>query len=84
MLFPGGRRKALSLSYDDGTIHDRTMVSILNRYGIRATFHLNSAKLGQEGCVSAAEVRSLYSGHEIASHTMNHPNLCEFDESMIR
>jgi len=81
--FPGGKNKAVTLSYDDGTVHDRTLVSILNTYGIKATFHLNSGKLGSPGYLGPDEVRSLYSGHEIASHTANHPNLCEFDEAMI-
>ena len=82
-LFPGGRNKAVTLSYDDGTIHDRQLVSILNTYGIRGSFHLNSGKLGMPGYVRPNEIRSLYQGHEISSHTATHPNLCEFDESMI-
>ena len=82
-LFPGGRTKAVTLSYDDGTIHDRQLVSLLNTYGIRGTFHLNSGKLGTRGYLRPDEIRSLYQGHEIASHSATHPNLCEFDESMI-
>jgi peptidoglycan/xylan/chitin deacetylase (PgdA/CDA1 family) len=82
-LFPGGKNKALTLSYDDGTIHDRALVSVLNTYGVKATFHLNSGKLGTPGYIGTDEVRSLYKGHEIASHTANHPNLCEFDDAMI-
>ncbi|HHO76845.1 MAG TPA: polysaccharide deacetylase [Deltaproteobacteria bacterium] len=81
--FPGGKKKAVTLSYDDGTIHDRRLVSILNRFRVRATFHLNSGKLGNPGYIAPDEVGSLYIGHEIASHTANHPNLCEFDETMI-
>ncbi|MBN2297965.1 MAG: polysaccharide deacetylase family protein [Deltaproteobacteria bacterium] len=81
--FPGGKNKAVTLSYDDGTIHDRALVSLLNTYGVKCTFHLNSGKLGTPGYIAADEVRSLYKGHEVASHTANHPNLCEFDEAMI-
>lgn len=82
-LFPGGRNKAVTLSYDDGTIHDRQLVSLLNTCGIRGTFHLNSGKLGTRGYLRPDEIRPLYQGHEIASHSATHPNLCEFDESMI-
>ncbi len=81
--FPGGRNKAVTLSYDDGTIHDRQLVSLLDTYGIRASFHLNSGKLGTHGYLRPDEIRSLYDGHEIASHSATHPNLCEFDEPMI-
>ena len=38
--FPGGKHKALTLSYDDGRIQDRKLVEIFNRYGLRATFNL--------------------------------------------
>lgn len=73
--FPGGKRKAVTLSYDDGTVDDRRMVEILNQYGVKATFHLNSSWLDGEGRVEAAEIRSLYEGHEIAAHTVSHPYL---------
>lgn len=73
--FPGGKSRALTLSYDDGREHDRTMIGILNRYGIRGTFHLNSGLLGRPGYVDASEVKRLYEGHEVSAHTVNHPFL---------
>ena len=39
--WPGFRRKALTLSYDDGVRQDARMIEILDRYGLRATFNLN-------------------------------------------
>ena len=41
MLFPEGKRKALTFSYDDGTIHDRRLAALLNEYGMKGTFNLN-------------------------------------------
>ena len=38
--FPGGKHKALTMSYDDGKTQDRRLVEIFNRYGIKGTFHL--------------------------------------------
>lgn len=73
--FPGGVFKALTLSYDDGTVHDVRFVSILNKYGIKGTFHLNSGLLGNRGYVSREEVPGLYAGHEISVHTVSHPFL---------
>lgn len=81
--FPGGTFKALTLSYDDGTLHDIRLVSILNTYGIKATFHLNSGILDQEGYVSAKEVKALYAGHEISVHTVSHPFLDELPREAI-
>ena len=34
--FPNAHRKAVVMSYDDGSEHDRRLVGLFNRYGIRA------------------------------------------------
>jgi len=70
--FPGGRRKALVLSCDDGTIHDRRLVDIFNRHGLRGTFHLNSGSLDDEGYLRSSEVGGLFAGHEVAAHSVGH------------
>ena len=82
--FPNNKRKALIMSFDDGRSQDRRLIEMFNRYGIRGTFHLNSATLGQEGYVSPAEVHDLYRGHEVSSHTVNHHNLTELSPNEIR
>ncbi len=74
-LFPGGKPKCLTLSYDDGRDHDRRLVEIMNRYGIRGTFHLNSGNLGNEGSLTAAELPTLFQGHEVSAHAVFHPFL---------
>lgn len=73
--FPNGVTKALTLSYDDGRVHDRRLVRILNEYGIKGTFHLNSGFFGNEGYITADEVASLFEGHEVSAHTVDHPFL---------
>ena len=42
MLFPGGKQKALTLSYDDGVQQDIRFIEILDKYGIKCTFNINS------------------------------------------
>ncbi|OWA34055.1 polysaccharide deacetylase [Saccharibacillus sp. O16] len=76
-LFPGGRYKALTFSYDDGRMQDRKLVEIFNRYGLKGTFHLNSGKFGTDhgGYIEEQEVAALYAGHEVSAHTVNHPFL---------
>lgn len=74
-LFPGGRRKAISLSYDDGRIEDRRLVELLNRHGLKGSFHLNSGTLGLDKRVAPGEVADLYRGHEVSVHTVTHPSL---------
>jgi peptidoglycan/xylan/chitin deacetylase (PgdA/CDA1 family) len=80
LCFPGGRFKALTLSYDDGKDQDRRLVGILNRHGLKASFHLNSGALDSPGAVSASEVAELYRGHEVACHTRSHPTLARCPE----
>lgn len=72
ILFPGGKGQALTFSYDDGSTHDRRLIDIFNRYGLKGTFHLNSGRLDQEGYISHEEVATLYEGHEVACHGVNH------------
>ena len=49
MLYPEGKPKALTLSYDDGVRQDERLVDILNRYGIKGTFNLCSGLLKGSG-----------------------------------
>ena len=41
-LYPGGKRKAFNITYDDGVLQDVRFVQLLNRYGLKGTFNLNS------------------------------------------
>ena len=74
-------RKIFLISFDDGTVWDRRFVELLNQYGTKATFNLNS---GLEDFVWHYEDRfpvrrqvladtiDLYQGHEVASHSLHH------------
>ena len=41
--------KAVTFSYDDGVTQDIRMINLLNKYGLKATFNLNSELLGRDG-----------------------------------
>lgn len=73
--FPGGKHKALTLSYDDGKQQDRRLISLLNQHGIKATFHLNSGLFSDEKRIKPEEFQGLYAGHEVACHTVSHPTI---------
>lgn len=89
--YPQGRRKAFNITYDDGVLQDVRFVQLLNRYGIKGTFNLNS-ELMRNGFAwthpSGMEVRrlsedrvlGLYDGHEVASHTLTHPYMHDLPE----
>ncbi|MBO4837303.1 MAG: polysaccharide deacetylase family protein [Clostridia bacterium] len=80
MLFPGGLRKCLTFSYDDGNHADRRLTELFARYGMKATFNLNSGTFGGQN-IAPEEVRTLYEGQEVASHTVSHPNLVRMADS---
>lgn len=82
--FPGGRRKALTFSFDDGEQYDRRLAAMLRRYGLKATFYLVTGRFGAEiphfrygadtvvKLVTADELKETYRGMEVASHTAEH------------
>ena len=74
--FPDGKNKVLTMSYDDGTVSDRRLVEIFNKYGIKGSFHLNGGVIdGFDNKVPADEVKELYKGHEVSAHTYTHPTI---------
>ena len=94
-----GKMKALTFSFDDAVTQDIRFIELLNKYGMKCTFNLNSGCLGQKGRtlniggqiishdkVDAKDVRAIYEGHEIAAHTIDHPLLpgIESDDEIVR
>lgn len=88
LVFPGGKTKAFTLSYDDAVIQDRRLAELFRQYGLKCTFNLNSALLGQPGIrrdpgkkeldvskIPASELLQVYRGHEIAGHGLYHSSL---------
>lgn len=73
--YKDGKKWALTMSYDDGVVHDRRLVEIFDKYNIKATFHLNSGNIGRDGLITADEASALYKEHEVATHTVTHPRL---------
>ena len=81
-LYPEGKKRAVTFSYDDGRIDDRRLVEMLNHYRLKGTFHLNAGKLDTPGFVTKSELKDLYMGHEVSAHSLNHPflnQLCKAD-----
>ena len=91
-----GKKKAITFSFDDGVTQDRRTVQLLNKYGLKATFNLNSGLLGTlipeyhigqrivtHNKVRPEEVKDLYKGHEVAVHTCTHPRLTELDDATV-
>jgi len=92
-----GKKRAVTLSFDDGVTQDIRLIEMLDRYGLKATFNINSGLLGKPGQlirngrevrhdrITAEDLSRVYAGHEIAAHTLTHPNLTQqTDEEIIR
>ena len=71
--YKDGKKRALTMSYDDGRNFDLRLVQLFNLHGIRGTFHLNSGKLDRYRYLAATDVRDKFAWHEISVHTLTHP-----------
>lgn len=88
-------KKAITFSYDDGVTQDIRLIELMNKYGLKSTFNINSELLGQKGIlirnenrishykVHPEDVKYIYEGHEIAAHTLTHPNLTKQDDQEV-
>lgn len=69
--WPEGKKMALSLSFDDArTSQVDTGIPILDKYGVKATFYVNSERMKER---LDGWKKALANGHEIGNHTMTHP-----------
>lgn len=90
-IYPNGKTRALTFSFDDNQIFDRRLVDIFNKYGMRGTFNINSGTLDQGAdsnwdgneYVKSDEMRELYKNHEVAVHGLDHKFLLGLTDSMI-
>ncbi len=87
MRFPGGRAKALTLSYDDGVVDDIRLIDIMKKHGLKGTFNINSGLYSPDsydyssrtwgGRLKYDDAVKLFcdSGMEVAGHSYTHPDL---------
>lgn len=90
-----GKKKAVTFSFDDGVMQDIRVIRILDRYGLKGTFNLNSGKFGTKHPYEASDkivkrtliepnqVKELYKNHEVAVHTVGHFNLTMLPDSCV-
>lgn len=90
-----GKLKAVTFSYDDAVTQDQRLIEIFNKYGLKATFNLNSELLGKPNMLiredvtvahvkpRACEIAKIYAGHEVAAHTLTHPSLPKCDDAEV-
>lgn len=91
LVWKGGKRKAFTLSYDDGVTQDERLIGILDRYGVKCTFNLNPALFGKNAVITAGKkealhnkfdisrISEIYANHEVAGHGNVHCILKDMD-----
>ncbi len=90
-----GKKKAITFSFDDGVGQDKRAIEILDRYGLKATFNLNSGFAGQDKSMifegkkidrficPLEDIKEVYANHEVAVHTVTHPLLTELSDQDV-
>lgn len=92
--YPNGKAKAFNITYDDGVLQDVRFVELMNQYGLKGTFNLNSELMETEfewthpngmtvKRLPTSVVAELYQNHEVASHTLTHPYLSSLTEPEV-
>ena len=79
------KRRAVTLSYDDGSKFDERLIEIMESNGLKGTFNLNSGFMPEEDGlwrVSTQKALKLYANQEIAVHGVKHLSLAEVDGAM--
>lgn len=88
VCFPDGKKKAFTMSFDDGVTWDEYLIQLMKKYGIRGSFHISTGMFGvcapkgssvypHQKRLSQDEAAVLYpaSGQEIAMHGYQHKRL---------
>ena len=90
-----GKLKAVTFSYDDAVLQDIRFIELLDKYNLKGTFNLNSDFLGTENHliregvwvdhtkVPFGKTKEIYKNHEVAVHTLTHPNLKNVKEDSV-
>ncbi len=90
------KAKALTFSFDDGIEQDKKIIDLFNKYGVKATFNINSGlAVGSKGTLDRrgavvdfsrmklADVPKIYEGHEVAAHGIMHYHLKQLDDEAL-
>lgn len=87
LRFPGGKKKAFTMSYDDGVEQDIRLIEIMRKNGVKGTFNIGAGLFAEEGHVypkgqvhrrmTLNQCLELYKGDdiEVAVHGYTHPFL---------
>jgi peptidoglycan/xylan/chitin deacetylase (PgdA/CDA1 family) len=75
--------KVVALSFDDGPhpVHTRTVLDLLDRYGVKADFFMMGRNVERYPDVAREVLRR---GHEVGNHSYSHPKMAFMSTDRIR
>lgn len=87
-------KKYFTLSFDDGTYEDEKMIALLKKYGIKASFCINTGLMDGNDVIEVAgkwrrmnfeyaKKNKVYEGFDVISHGFKHKELTFLGESEI-
>lgn len=89
------KNKIVTFSFDDGVTQDKKLIDILDRYGAKCTFNINSGLFSTSFSVTSTDqkiidcprfdeskILDVYRNHEIGGHGLNHLSLTSLSESL--
>ena len=81
----GFREPLVSLTFDDGLLLTYTNgLPLLKKYGLPSTEYIVSGKIGTDSHMTVDQIRQFQNeGSEIASHTVDHPDLTTLSSSQV-
>lgn len=71
-VYPGGKKRIVTFSYDDGHDTDIRLIELFNKYSVKSTFHLNSDMYVGKTEEELVKIKERYEGHEASCHTVKH------------
>ena len=78
-------RTVVSLTFDDTHADNFQVAAIAEERGMRATFYINSGRIGQSGWMTMSQLLGMQAaGHEIAGHTISHARLASIEPDEAR
>lgn len=94
MNWKSSYRKAITFSYDDGNEQDIRLAEMFRKYGLKATFHVNTGLDAQHGTwkcsdlwvrrLNLSDCPEVYRGYEVSVHGSLHQNLTQLSREEIR
>ena len=72
LRFPEGKYKAVTFSYDDGVKDDIRFAETMDKYGLKATFNINTVNAPNKLTAEQIKEHIIDHGHEVALHGLHH------------